>query len=116
MTAVYFESPHRLCECLSDLEALMPGALISVCRELTKIHEEYRQGSASLLLSHYREHPPRGEITLVIDPRGSFTRNALRKGSLRENAHSAELGVTFLEQLLQGNFPQGLNRGGDGTG
>mgnify|MGYP000314162814 CR=1 FL=1 len=74
MTAVYFESPHRLCDCLGDLAVIMPGALLSVCRELTKIHEEYRQGSPSFLSAHYREHPPRGEVTLVIDPSGGGSR------------------------------------------
>lgn len=74
MTSVYFESPHRLCDCLADLAVIMPGALLSVCRELTKIHEEYRQGSAAILSAHYQEHPPRGEVTLVIDPSGGRSR------------------------------------------
>jgi 16S rRNA (cytidine1402-2'-O)-methyltransferase len=75
MTSVYFESPHRLCDCLEDISVIMPGALLSVCRELTKIHEEYRQGSASLLSDHYRVNPPRGEVTLVIDPSGGGSRS-----------------------------------------
>jgi 16S rRNA (cytidine1402-2'-O)-methyltransferase len=37
-----------------------------VCRELTKLHEEVRRGGASELAEHYREHPPRGEVVLVI--------------------------------------------------
>ena len=68
MTSVYFESPHRLNACLGDIAAIMPGALLSVCRELTKIHEEYRQGSAEELSVHYTDHPPRGEVTLVLRP------------------------------------------------
>jgi 16S rRNA (cytidine1402-2'-O)-methyltransferase len=74
MTVVYFESPHRLSDCLADLDGIMPGCLLSVCRELTKIHEEYRQGSPALLSAHYLEHPPRGEVTLVIDPQGGRSR------------------------------------------
>ena len=68
MTAIYFESPHRLTECLNDLNAIMPDCRVCVSRELTKIHEEYRHGSPGDLASHYAEKPPRGEITLVIDP------------------------------------------------
>ena len=68
ITAVYFESPHRLIDCLEDLETIAPQSRLCVARELTKIHEEYRQGSPSELASHYREKPPRGEVTLVIDP------------------------------------------------
>lgn len=68
MTSIYFESPHRLVGCLEDLEKIAPNARLCVARELTKIHEEYRQGSSVDLAAHYRTHPPRGEITLLIDP------------------------------------------------
>lgn len=78
ITSVYFESPHRLCDCLADIAGIMPDCLLSVCRELTKIHEEYRQGSPALLSAHYLEHPPRGEVTLVIDPLGGGSREKRR--------------------------------------
>lgn len=68
MTNLYFESPHRLVHCLEDLEAIAPLGKICVARELSKIHEEYRHGKASELANHYRENPPRGEITLVFHP------------------------------------------------
>jgi len=68
MTAIYFESPHRLLDCLADLAAIAPGCLVCVSRELTKIHEEYRHGSPVELAAHYGVNPPRGEITLLIDP------------------------------------------------
>ena len=68
MTAIYFESPHRLLDCLADLASITPGCMVCVSRELTKIHEEYRHGSPAELAAHYGVNPPRGEITLVIDP------------------------------------------------
>jgi 16S rRNA (cytidine1402-2'-O)-methyltransferase len=68
MTAIYFESPHRLLDCLGDLVSIAPECRVCVSRELTKIHEEFRHGSPSELLMHYGENSPRGEITLVIDP------------------------------------------------
>jgi 16S rRNA (cytidine1402-2'-O)-methyltransferase len=70
MTAIYFESPHRLVEALRDLAEMTADCRVCVSRELTKIHEEYRHGSPGELAVHYGEHPPRGEITLVIDPSG----------------------------------------------
>jgi 16S rRNA (cytidine1402-2'-O)-methyltransferase len=66
MTGIYFESPHRLLDCLEDLIVIAPTARICVSRELTKIHEEYRHGTPSSLAQHYRENPPRGEVTLVL--------------------------------------------------
>jgi 16S rRNA (cytidine1402-2'-O)-methyltransferase len=68
MTTIYFESPHRLVSALEDLEVIAPKSRLCVARELTKIHEEYRQGSPRELAEHYRQSPPRGEITLLIDP------------------------------------------------
>lgn len=65
---VFFESPHRLVKCLAELARLSPERELCVCRELTKIHEEYRRGAASALLAHYESKPPKGEIVLVISP------------------------------------------------
>lgn len=70
MTFICFESPHRLAACLEDLKAIAPEAQLCVARELTKIHEEFRRGTPGELLLHYQEHPPRGEVTLVIAPGG----------------------------------------------
>ena len=39
---------------------------MAVCRELTKLHEEVRRGSAAELAAHYRETPARGEVVLVV--------------------------------------------------
>lgn len=65
-TLVAFESAGRLAATLallSELEAERPAA---VCRELTKLHEEVRRGTAASLAAHYAEHAPRGETVLVI--------------------------------------------------
>jgi 16S rRNA (cytidine1402-2'-O)-methyltransferase len=64
-TLVAFESPRRLAATLALLAARDPARAVAVCRELTKLHEEVRRGDAAELASHYREHPPRGEIVLV---------------------------------------------------
>ena len=39
-------------------------------REITKLHEECRSGTATELVTHYTAHPPRGEIVLMIGPPG----------------------------------------------
>lgn len=64
-TLVAFESPRRLAATLALLAASDPQRPVAVCRELTKLHEEVRRGSAVELADHYREHPPRGEVVLV---------------------------------------------------
>jgi len=65
-TLVAFESPRRLPGVLAALAERAPNRPLAVCRELTKLHEEVRRGSAAELASHYREHPPRGEVVLVV--------------------------------------------------
>ncbi len=67
-TIVVLESNHRLLKSLPLLAELLPQRPMAVCRELTKLHEEIRRGSAAQLLDHYREHRPKGEIVLVIAP------------------------------------------------
>ncbi len=67
-TLVAFESPRRLAATLTQLAARDPGRPLAVCRELTKLHEEVRRGSASELAEYYGENAPRGEVVLVLGP------------------------------------------------
>jgi 16S rRNA (cytidine1402-2'-O)-methyltransferase len=64
-TLVAFESPRRLAATLGLLAERDPDRPVAVCRELTKLHEEVRRGSARELAAHYRGSAPRGEVVLV---------------------------------------------------
>ena len=64
-TIVAFETPHRLREALSDIEEILGDRRISVCRELTKVHEEIFRGRVSQARKHFVE--PRGEFSLIIE-------------------------------------------------
>ena len=70
-TTVLFESPSRLAGLLDDLAALAaangPARRIAVCREMTKVHEEVFRGTPAEGARHFREHPPRGEVTVVVE-------------------------------------------------
>lgn len=65
-TTIFFESPYRLTKTLAACIDFMPERQLCVARELTKRFEEFRRGVASELLAHYQDHPPKGEIVLVI--------------------------------------------------
>jgi 16S rRNA (cytidine1402-2'-O)-methyltransferase len=65
-TLVAFESPRRLAATLAGLAERDPDRPLAVCRELTKLHEEVRRGSAAELAVYYAEKPPRGEVVLVL--------------------------------------------------
>jgi 16S rRNA (cytidine1402-2'-O)-methyltransferase len=82
-TLVAFESPRRLAGTLEQLAELDPDRPLAVCRELTKLHEEVRRGSAAELSAHYRERAPRGEVVLVVGAnRSGSTNPALREDGL----------------------------------
>ncbi len=69
VTVVCFEAPGRVEELLRDL-ALggTTGRQGCVGREITKLHEEFRVGTLDALAAWAAEHPPRGEVTLVLAP------------------------------------------------
>ena len=65
-TLIFYEAPHRIRETLADALDLLGDRPAVVARELTKLHEEFVRGSISRLIAHFAEHPPRGEMTLVL--------------------------------------------------
>ncbi len=64
-TIVAFEAPHRLREALTDIGEILGDRRVSVCRELTKVHEEIFRGRISQAKVHFPQ--PRGEFSLVIE-------------------------------------------------
>jgi len=65
-TAVFFESPRRLADCLRDaVDQLGPQRRAVVCRELTKTHEEIRRGTLGEL-AEWAAEGVLGEITVVL--------------------------------------------------
>ena len=67
-TLAFYDTGPRLMASLETIAELLPERDVAVARELTKLHEECRTGSAAELAAHYRAHPPRGEIVVLIGP------------------------------------------------
>lgn len=66
-TIIAFESPHRLSDSLADLNTVFGADRQAVlCREMTKLHEEFFRGTLGELLEKAEKENPRGEITLII--------------------------------------------------
>lgn len=66
-TIILYEAPHKLVNTLEDLaQALGSDRSITLCRELTKLHEEIQKTTLAQALDQYRETPPRGEFVLVV--------------------------------------------------
>lgn len=66
---VLYETGPRLEGCLSDIAEVLGPREVAIARELTKLHEEVRRGTAGELAQSLADHPPlKGEIVLVIGP------------------------------------------------
>jgi 16S rRNA (cytidine1402-2'-O)-methyltransferase len=78
-SVVLFEAPPRLVDLLEDLARTAGGGRRAVvARELTKLHEELRPGTLDELARYYTEHPPRGELTVVLEGAGTPVEPAVR--------------------------------------
>lgn len=67
-TLVFYETGPRLVKSLNAIGKALPGRQIAIGRELTKMHEECRTGASAELIEHYSDHPPKGEIVLLVAP------------------------------------------------
>ena len=67
-TLVLFEAPSRLAESLADIATVLGQRDAAVARELTKLHEEVRRGTAAELASWAEDDRPKGEMVILVGP------------------------------------------------
>ena len=66
-TMIFYEAPHKLLPTLEAMaEAFGGDRSISLCRELTKLHEEVVRTTLSGAVKLYTQQPPKGEFVLVV--------------------------------------------------
>ncbi len=85
-TVIIFESPKRLTKTIRECRLQMGDRPVSVCRELTKMHEEVFRGTLSDAEAHFGKVKPRGEIVLVIgkdDPNVHFHASDSRRWDVK---------------------------------
>lgn len=66
-TIILYEAPHHLVKTLEELLKTLGSRKITVCRELTKKHEEKIQSTLEDIITYYKETEPRGEYVLVLE-------------------------------------------------
>ena len=66
-TIVLYSAPHHLLKTLEELHEVLGNRGISVCRELTKKHEEVQKTTLEDVISYYKDNEPRGEYVLVVE-------------------------------------------------
>ena len=66
-TMIFYESPYRLVKTLTQFAGLFGAERrVSVCREISKIHEESVRGTLAEVIAHFTENEPKGEIVIVL--------------------------------------------------
>jgi len=66
-TLVFFESPRRVAATLADMAEILGNRPAALCREMTKVHEEFRIGALADLAEGLRDGRLKGEVTLVVE-------------------------------------------------
>ena len=91
-TMIFYESPYRLVKTLQQFAEVYGGdRQVSVCREISKVHEESVRGSLTEVIAHFQEKEPKGEIVIVLAGRNSkFTVDGLQftDDNLASRSHS----------------------------
>lgn len=95
-TMIFYEAPHKLAATLADLaETFGEDRQVSLCRELSKLHEEVVRTTLGEATAKYAQEPPKGEFVLVV------------AGS--EPAEAAEVtledGLTIVERYREEGLP-----------
>ena len=94
---IFYEAPHRLPATLELLLACFgPDRPISLCRELTKLHEEVVRTTLGEAVARYTENPPRGEFVVVVEG--------------AQEAPSEELSIEAGARLVRAELEKGLSK------
>ena len=94
-TLIFFESPLRLAATLNDIDEILDSQLVTVAREMTKIHEQLVTGTATELASLFRRQRPKGEAVVVVEKTSPETDSA-------KSVSDQELDLRFEELMEQG--------------
>lgn len=65
-TIVFYESPHRILKTLKQFTEYFPGRQMVVARELTKIYEEFKEGTPEELYEYFSSKNPKGEFVVIM--------------------------------------------------
>lgn len=94
-TQIFYESPYRLVDTLTNMRSIYGDRQAVLVRELTKIYEEYQRGSISEILGHLAHTPAKGECLLIVS------------GSSGQEIQAAELDDSAITALVEEAIAQG---------
>jgi len=79
-TMIFYVSPHKLVKTLAEFVTYFgEDRQVCVSRELSKLHEENVRGTAKVVLTHFENKPPKGEIVMVVAGKNSDHKKQVSK-------------------------------------
>jgi len=106
---VFYEAPHRLAATLADLSTAFGSRQAVVARELTKIHEEFRNGNLPELAEFYRLQQVKGEVVILVSPPAADAKPATDPVPLLSRLLD-EGEVTLKDAVIQVALQTGISR------
>lgn len=109
-TMIFYEAPHKLKRTLSDMLESFGDRRISLCREITKIHEQVIRTTLSKAVELYEETEPRGEFVLVLEGASEIENEHFWDGmSCKEHVdHYTDSGMSRSEAVKQAAKDRGV--------
>lgn len=111
-TMIFYEAPHKLCATLEDMRKAFGGERrISLCRELSKLHEEIFRTTLDGAVERYAQQPPKGEFVLVVEgaPEVEEEEITLEEG-IRRVLELRESGLSMKDSARQIAAETGLSK------
>lgn len=101
-TMIFYEAPHHLLQTLQDLSSAFGGERkISLCRELTKLHEQISRMTLTEAVAFYTENEPRGEYVLVVEGAAAQTEEATLEDAVAAAKRLMDAGLTKKDAVKQ---------------
>ncbi|MBQ8379409.1 MAG: 16S rRNA (cytidine(1402)-2'-O)-methyltransferase [Clostridia bacterium] len=83
-TMVFYEAPHKILYTLKDMYEVLGERSICICRELTKLHEEYLNTTFTEAIARIEENGIKGEIVLIVEGKSELELEEKRKEELEK--------------------------------
>ena len=110
-TMIFYEAPHKVADTLDDLLAVFGGERrISLCRELTKLHEEVLRTTIGEAVEYYKTTDPRGEYVLVVEGAQPEVVEADPDAALKRVEQLREQGMSLKDASAQAAAEFGLKK------
>ena len=100
-TMIFYESPHRIQKALEQfIEVFGEERKCSVCREISKIHEQSVRGTLSQVLQHFNSNEPRGEFVIVVAGADETTTPKSQESSSDEKTNEKRHYSKYRQKML----------------